>query len=934
MEYCPHCMKPASGETCEHCGGQIRWTNPACQLPVGTLLRGSTGRVYQIGAAKGQGGFGITYAAMDLESWERVAIKEYYPGSYASRDPLNVVIPTTGQMDSFRSGMNSFLEEGKMLSTVGALPSVVSVRDSFEANGTAYIVMEYVDGVPLHEVVKQNGRIPWQELEPMLSPLMRDLDILHRAGVIHRDISPDNLIFTPEHTLKLLDFGSARSVNTGNMTVMLKAGFSPVEQYQSQGQGAYTDVYALAGTIFYCLTGVIPPASIERLLKDEMKGPNAYGAELTAGQARALLWGMAVQPTARPQTMKQFADALLGGEETQTILGGAASANETHSITKEIQNTRQEGGTSRFSGLGETFRSLWADAKKRKLAIACGGGALALIVVILTLVLALGVSKTAGDFRYKVRSGNAWVTGYKGNSVVVSIPESLNGYTVTGIGKNAFSGCKSVTSVTVPGKVNTVEKNAFRDCVKLEIIVFADSNIRVAVNADAFTGCESLRCLVAESSDRTVVWNGTASDVAQCTLGAQLVGQGAVREVEVVKGIAYAITDLDRAVALQKPSGTGELPAFLDTYRVFDSKGQRVSVKSGITDDQVEYELNGNEAYITGYRGSNTIFVMPDEIEDCPVTVICGGALEGNRDVESVMMPLELTRIQTGAFRNCPNLRDLDVYSQVRVAQTAFEDCPQLRCVVLGREVTATEDWTMGGSVVVLNRGMDTGDGTLSYVFVTDDGAIYAITDNNNAVLMDVPAGLTELMVPETVYTHTVTWTYANALDNASPDLSIYMAPDMGFPPELYSKADWNFEDIQDFSCSWMFTCEVCAQINEVRTNGIRIYPDRLAVQAAMIRAEELNRYYSFSRPSGSKWSTTLNECAVEWDSATHYRDKISITADNSLGQGLSDLMDELVENFKGTNDEGDYYTKFSTALYYNTGTKTLYSASFGIILD
>ena len=456
MEYCPHCMKPASGETCEHCGGQIRWTNPACQLPVGTLLRGSTGRVYQIGAAKGQGGFGITYAAMDLESWERVAIKEYYPGSYASRDPLNVVIPTTGQMDSFRSGMNSFLEEGKMLSTVGALPSVVSVRDSFEANGTAYIVMEYVDGVPLHEVVKQNGRIPWQELEPMLSPLMRDLDILHRAGVIHRDISPDNLIFTPEHTLKLLDFGSARSVNTGNMTVMLKAGFSPVEQYQSQGQGAYTDVYALAGTIFYCLTGVIPPASIERLLKDEMKGPNAYGAELTAGQARALLWGMAVQPTARPQTMKQFADALLGGEETQTILGGAAPANETHGTTKEIQNTRQEGGTSRSSGLGETFRSLWADAKKRKLAIACGCGALALIVVLLTLVLALGVSKTAGDFRYKVRSGNAWVTGYKGNSVVVSIPESLNGYTVTGIGKNAFSGCKSVTSVTVPGKVNTV----------------------------------------------------------------------------------------------------------------------------------------------------------------------------------------------------------------------------------------------------------------------------------------------------------------------------------------------------------------------------------------------------------------------------------------------------------------------------------------------
>ena len=155
MQYCPHCMNPATGEVCPSCGGQVRWQAPSNQLPVGTLLRSTGGHVYQIGAAKGQGGFGITYAALDLMNQNRVAIKEYFPSRCASRDNVTRVISATGQQDSFGSGLRSFLDEGKMLSAVGALDSVVSVRDFFEANGTAYIVMEYVDGVPLHEVVRR-----------------------------------------------------------------------------------------------------------------------------------------------------------------------------------------------------------------------------------------------------------------------------------------------------------------------------------------------------------------------------------------------------------------------------------------------------------------------------------------------------------------------------------------------------------------------------------------------------------------------------------------------------------------------------------------------------------------------------------------------------------------------------------------------------------
>jgi hypothetical protein len=120
-------MCPTTGARCTECGGDVNWKAPATQLSVGTLLRGSNNHVYQIGAAKGQGGFGITYAAMDLMSNRRVAIKEYYPTRCAVRDHVSNVVPATGQQDTFRGGMSSFLEEGRMLSAVGALPSVVSV---------------------------------------------------------------------------------------------------------------------------------------------------------------------------------------------------------------------------------------------------------------------------------------------------------------------------------------------------------------------------------------------------------------------------------------------------------------------------------------------------------------------------------------------------------------------------------------------------------------------------------------------------------------------------------------------------------------------------------------------------------------------------------------------------------------------------------------
>ena len=315
MRYCPHCMKPATGTVCPNCGGDVSWTGQkGVDLPVGTVLSGGNGlRTYQIGAARGKGGFGITYIALEVNSGRRMAIKEYYPTSWAFRGGNGVDVQAmTGQENTFRNGMNSFLDEGKMLLSQDDLACVVHVIDYFQANGTAYLAMEYLDGVPLHtQMTRMGGRIPVNELRPRLAPLMRDIGQLHQRGVIHRDISPDNIMWMPDGGLKLLDFGSARSMQSGkSMTVLMKQGFSPVEQYSSKGQGPYTDIYALAATIYYCVTGVIPPSSMERVADDTLQSPIALGAVMTAQQEAALLWALSIQPDARPRNMEEFAPML------------------------------------------------------------------------------------------------------------------------------------------------------------------------------------------------------------------------------------------------------------------------------------------------------------------------------------------------------------------------------------------------------------------------------------------------------------------------------------------------------------------------------------------------------------------------------------------------------------------------------------------------
>ena len=310
--YCPYCMAQVNpGESCSQCGLTAGTYTPAPHhLPPQTALMDR----YLIGRVLGEGGFGITYIGCDLRLELRVAIKEYYPATLVSRraEESLCVRPYAGMEGSFEKGRLRFLTEARAMAKMDKTPEIVSVRDFFEENNTAYIVMEYLDGTTFKELVRQKGgRIEAEELLRLIEPLFGALSAMHEKGLIHRDISPDNLML--EHgAVRLLDFGCARESLAGNetMTITLKHGYAPIEQYQRKGQGPWTDVYALSATIYYCLTGKVPPQALDRMVEDELISPRKLGVRITAQQERALLRGMSLRQHQRFRSMEELHTAL------------------------------------------------------------------------------------------------------------------------------------------------------------------------------------------------------------------------------------------------------------------------------------------------------------------------------------------------------------------------------------------------------------------------------------------------------------------------------------------------------------------------------------------------------------------------------------------------------------------------------------------------
>ena len=276
-------------------------------LPAGTLVADR----YEILEVIGQGGFGITYKAYDSVLDVPVAIKEYYPSGIASRyheQSLDVQVGGSENRRLFEEGKKKFLEEARILARFSEDPNVVGVRNFFEDNQTVYIVMQYLQGESLKEYIEKNGKISFDEAYRLLRPVMQSLGRIHAAGLIHRDISPSNLIRMRTGKVKLIDFGTAREYSTDgdkSLSIVLKPGYAPAEQYQTHGlQGPWTDVYALCASIYKLITEITPENSLNRMVNDEVRLPSECGAEISAAQEEVLMQGLAVRESDRIRSME------------------------------------------------------------------------------------------------------------------------------------------------------------------------------------------------------------------------------------------------------------------------------------------------------------------------------------------------------------------------------------------------------------------------------------------------------------------------------------------------------------------------------------------------------------------------------------------------------------------------------------------------------
>ncbi len=318
---CFGCMKETNGEeVCPHCGYCTEKFPPSVhQLRPGTILNGA----YVIGKVMGQGGFGITYIGWDLNLDRAVAIKEYYPSGAVTRDTsvsCSVISYQGPQEEYFNKGKRRFEKEAQILSKFSGNPQIVQVQNYFQGNNTAYIVMELLQGITLKEyTARKGGRIPPKELLDLMKPIVKTLSKVHEMGLIHRDISPDNLMLMPDNTLKLMDFGAAHTTNPdgeASVTILLKYGYAPIEQYLSHGNiGPWTDIHALCATMYYCLTGQVPKEALERQEHDDTRLPDDVEAQMTKKQVQALKKGMAVKMEDRYQTMEDLYKGLYEATE-------------------------------------------------------------------------------------------------------------------------------------------------------------------------------------------------------------------------------------------------------------------------------------------------------------------------------------------------------------------------------------------------------------------------------------------------------------------------------------------------------------------------------------------------------------------------------------------------------------------------------------------
>ena len=352
---------------------------------------------YTIKSVLGQGGFGITYLGMDELYQRKVAIKEFFPQGIVTRNTEyedTVTVTFVEEKADYEKGKERFLKEARTMAKFSKDEGIVKVLDFFEINNTAYIVMEYLEGITLKQYIRENQRITSEELVRLLVPLIESLDEIHSQGMIHRDISPDNIMVLSDGRIKLMDFGAARDYTKfggKTLSIVLKPGYAPPEQYQTHGiQGPWTDIYALCATMYKCITEETPPDAIDRVIDDHLKKISEFGITIPPKVESVIIKGMSVSAKDRYQDIKDFCEDLYGGYEEIP-----ASENEEIEIEQVLIKENIENKVKKKTSVQEVKSK--TDNKKYRQQKKLSGKAV--LAVILCILLVGGGVKLYSDKR-------------------------------------------------------------------------------------------------------------------------------------------------------------------------------------------------------------------------------------------------------------------------------------------------------------------------------------------------------------------------------------------------------------------------------------------------------------------------------------------------------------------------------------------------------
>ena len=523
---CYNCFEEKNQDGhCQQCGYSniSNIVNYPLALREGSILA----EQYVVGRVLGQGGFGITYLAFDYKLRVKVAIKEFLPEGMAVRTngDAALAIYSGEKQESFDYGVERFLEEARVLAKFMGSRNIASVRNYFNENNTAYFVMEYIEGISFKNHIKiRGGKLKYRETLRILLPVMDALTTVHREGIIHRDVTPDNIYITKDNEVKLLDFGSARysiGDKSKSLDVVLKMGYAPKEQYlRHSRQGAYTDVYALAACFYVAITGILPPESLERMEKDELVKISAQGIDIPAKLENAIMKGLEVNAADRFQNMEEFKAAVTHGTSvSKRNAKGSPKRNVFKKLKKQlivasgiflgviivatillIAFREAEKLDTPDSVLADStgdelppIESLSDPKPTKSLDISDAPTAPDVninenesanendnenekgtppIMQKSTQAPSIQNAPIVKDLEYISANGQVAITKYRGSEADIIIPQIIDELPVTVIKKSAFEKHETLTSVTLPNGVNFIEDRAFNGCSLLNAVYF------------------------------------------------------------------------------------------------------------------------------------------------------------------------------------------------------------------------------------------------------------------------------------------------------------------------------------------------------------------------------------------------------------------------------------------------------------------------------